>query len=226
MKSVATILLIEDNRGDARLIREGLAEAGQEPAAELLFETECVERFELGLAAVDRRKFSAVLLDLSLPDSQGVEMVERIRERAPSIPVVVLTGLNDQAVAMEALRAGAQDYLVKGQADGQLIARALRYAIERKRSEDALARLGWLAGVGETALALQHEINNPLGALLMNAELLSDTPLTTEHTELLNAIVTSARRISEVVKRVSQLEDPRAVEYIKGKRMVDLSSRT
>ncbi|MBC7788919.1 MAG: response regulator [Anaerolineae bacterium] len=224
MKSVATILLI-DSRGDARLICDALAEAGEGAAAELQFESECVDRFELGLEALESKTYSAVLLDLSLPDSQGVEMLKRIRERAPAIPVVVLTGLNDQAVAMEALRAGAQDYLIKGQADGQLIARALRYAIERKRSEDALARLGWLAGVGETALALQHEINNPLGALLMNAELLSDTPLPDEHAELLGAIVTSARRIGEVVKRVSQLEDPRAVEYIKGKRMLDLSSR-
>jgi len=85
--------------------------------------------------------------------------------------------------------------------------------------------MGWLAGVGETALALQHEINNPLGALLMNAELLSETPISAEHLDLLNEIVVSARRIGEVVKRVSQLEDPRAVEYIKGKRMVDLSVR-
>jgi len=192
----------------------------------LQFESHWVERLELGLEALDSKAYGAVLLDLSLPDAQGVEMLPLIRERAPSIPVVVLSGLNDQAVAMAALRAGAQDYLIKGHADGQLIARALRYAIERKQSEDAVARLGWLAGVGETALALQHEINNPLGALLINAELLSETPISAEHMDLLNGIVSSARRIGEVVKRVSQLEDPRAVEYITGKRMVDLSVRT
>lgn len=224
MSLPATVLLIEDNPRDARLIGEALAATNQS-GTELHFELECVESLESGLDALDGKKYSAVLLELSLSGSQGVELLARIHKRSPSMPVVVLTGLNDEAVAMEALRAGAQDYLVKGQADGHLIARALRYAIERKRGEDALARLGWLAGVGETALALQHEINNPLGALLMHAELLAETPLPEEHAELLNGIVTSARRIGEVVKRVSQLEDPRAVEYIKGKRMVDLSVR-
>ena len=82
-----------------------------------------------------------VLLDLSLPDSHGLETVIRIRTAVPSVPIVVLSGLTDEEMALQALQVGAQDYMVKGQGDGSLIARAIRYAVERKRSEERLSYL-------------------------------------------------------------------------------------
>ncbi len=79
-----------------------------------------------------------VLLDLSLPDSEGLDSIVRVHEKVPEIPIVILTGQDDEQLALKAVRAGAQDYLVKGQGDGNLLLRAMRYAIERKRIEEAL----------------------------------------------------------------------------------------
>ena len=128
------ILLIEDNPGDARLIRESLAEAAGNP-----FDVTRADRLDDGLQHLAPGAVDVVLLDLSLPDSRGLDTVGKVIERAPWVPIVVLTGLDDKDLAVEAVRRGAQDYLVKGQADGELLARAARYAIERKEIESKLA---------------------------------------------------------------------------------------
>jgi len=127
------ILLVEDNPGDARLIREMLAEAGYGD-----FEIEAVPRLAPGLARLARGGIDAVLLDLGLPDSQGLETFIKTQAQEPHLPVVVLTGLADEALGLKAVRLGAQDYLVKDKVDGSLLARALRYAIERQQVQDAL----------------------------------------------------------------------------------------
>jgi diguanylate cyclase (GGDEF)-like protein len=126
------ILLIEDNAGDARLVALML-----EDAADGLFRLEHVDRLE---AAWERLPGAGcVLVDLSLPDADGLEAVERLQLLAPGLPIIVLTGRDDLGLAVEALQKGAQDYLIKGRVDGQLLTRALRYAIERKHAELALA---------------------------------------------------------------------------------------
>ena len=124
------VLLIEDNPGDARLIREILARARGTQ-----FELERVERLSEGLERLTAGGFQAILLDLTLPDSTGLDTFFRVRAQAPHIPITVLSGYDDEVVAIRAVREGAQDYLVKGQVDRNLLVRALRYAIERKRSE-------------------------------------------------------------------------------------------
>ena len=128
-------LLVEDNPGDARLIQLMLSEA-----AGGLFEVEHVQRLEAGLERLTRPGIGIVLLDLSLPDSQGLETFGQLHARAPQIPIIVLSGLNDTTVAVAAVHEGAQDFLIKGQVDGQLLARAMRYAIERKRMSEQLGR--------------------------------------------------------------------------------------
>jgi len=126
------ILLIEDNAGDARLVALML-----DDAADGLFELQHVDRLE---AAWERLPGTGcVLVDLSLPDADGLEAVERLQLLAPELPIIVITGRDDLGIAVEALQKGAQDYLIKGRVDGQLLTRALRYAIERKRAEIALA---------------------------------------------------------------------------------------
>src|SRR5579871_699440 len=122
------VLLIEDNPGDARLIELMLREADGES-----FELRRTERLEDGLRELGNGEIDVVLSDLSLPDSQGMETFRRLHSRAPHCPIIVLSGLNDATLALNAVHYGAQDYLIKGQVDGQLLARAMRYAIERKR---------------------------------------------------------------------------------------------
>ena len=127
------VLLIEDNPGDARLLRELLQETGSSQ-----FELVHADRFSEALARLSERRFDVVLLDLSLPDAQGLETISRLGGQADGTPIVILTGLNDEEIAIRALQQGAQDYLVKGQADGQLLARSLRYSIERHKAEESL----------------------------------------------------------------------------------------
>jgi signal transduction histidine kinase len=134
---VVHILLVEDNPGDARLLREALREALRD-AQGLDHELIHVERLEDALQRLKTGAFDVLLLDLSLPDSQGTDTVKRITAAAPHIPVVVLTGTEDESLSTEVVRCGAQDYLVKGQTDHRLLRRAIRYAIERKRVEAAL----------------------------------------------------------------------------------------
>jgi diguanylate cyclase (GGDEF)-like protein/PAS domain S-box-containing protein len=139
-KAIKTVLLVEDNPGDARLLREMFNEQGAHDTE--LMHVECMSDAEKHLSehAVD-----IILLDLGLPDAQGLEAVRRARVAAPRVPLVVLTGLDDEALAAQAMQEGAQDYLVKGQivsTSGQIetrgLLRALRYAIERKIMEEAL----------------------------------------------------------------------------------------
>ena len=129
------ILLIEDNPGDARLIEEMLSDAGGR-----LFHLVRVERLSAGLERLAVGDIAAVLLDLGLPDSQGFETFDRVQRQAPQVPIILLTGRDDEELAIRAVRQGGQDYLVKGQVDGRLLARTLRYGIERKRAQEALLK--------------------------------------------------------------------------------------
>ena len=127
------VLVIEDNPGDARLVELFLREDPAHP-----FEVVKAARLSDGLNVLNGRPIDVVLLDLSLPDSFGLETLARLRAASPLVPVVVLTGTADEALALAALRQGAQDYLVKGQGDGELVRRAVRYSIGRSQADAAL----------------------------------------------------------------------------------------
>jgi light-regulated signal transduction histidine kinase (bacteriophytochrome) len=116
---------VEDNPGDVLLIQETLGDRQGE------FELESVERLAPALERLRTGGIHVVLLDLTLPDSAGLGTFTAVRASAPDVPIVVLTGLSDEALAVSTVRAGAQDYLVKGQVAGNLLARTMRYAIER-----------------------------------------------------------------------------------------------
>ena len=132
-QSPINVLLVEDNPGDARLLRETLADAGDHG-----FELDRVGTLKDGLDRLAQEGVNLVLLDLSLPDSNGLDTFVRVHTEAPGIPIVVLTGLADETLAAAALREGAQDYLVKGRLDPDLLVRSMRYAIERMRADKAL----------------------------------------------------------------------------------------
>jgi diguanylate cyclase (GGDEF)-like protein/PAS domain S-box-containing protein len=123
------VLLIEDNPGDARLIVRQL-----ERIRDTVFDVETTDRIAAGTAALMRRRFDLVLLDLSLPDSRGIETLDLVLQCGLDVPVVVLTGLDDDTLALEALRRGAQDYVVKGQIDWRMLKRTVRYATERSQA--------------------------------------------------------------------------------------------
>ncbi|MDP8964557.1 MAG: ATP-binding protein [Cyanobacteriota bacterium] len=137
------ILLVEDNPADADLLQEFLDESD-----ETQWSLVHVERLKEALQVLSEDEFDVILLDLSLPDKQGLSTVTQTHEAAPDLPILVLTGLNDRVIALEALRQGAQDYLVKGKIDSNLLVRAIHHAIERaqtlkklRHSEEQLQRL-------------------------------------------------------------------------------------
>jgi diguanylate cyclase (GGDEF)-like protein/PAS domain S-box-containing protein len=132
-KSIRMLLIVEDNPGDARLLSEMFKEQGSHNTE--LTHAECMSEAEKYLS---ERTFDLIVLDLGLPDAQGLGAVRRAHAAAPHVPLVVLTGLDDESLAAEALQEGAQDYLIKGQIEARGLLRSLRYAVERKIMEEAL----------------------------------------------------------------------------------------
>jgi signal transduction histidine kinase/CheY-like chemotaxis protein len=127
------ILLIEDNPGDAWLIKEMLRKV---PELSIV----AAESLSEGIDICQDQGCDLTLLDLSLPDSSGVETVLSFKEKLPEMPMVVFTGLDSEQLGVEAVQAGAQDYLIKGETDSRALQRAIRYALERHRGEEALRR--------------------------------------------------------------------------------------
>jgi len=127
------VLLVEDNPGDVFLLQEFLKEV-----TTVVVDLMPVERLSEALNYLANEIFDVILLDLSLPDSRGLETFVSAHHQAKATPIIVLTGLNDETLAIRAMQEGAQDYLVKGQVTGDLLVRSMRYAIERQRADDAL----------------------------------------------------------------------------------------
>ena len=127
------VLLVEDSPSDAALVEESLADSGFGA-----FEFTHVETLAEAMRQANLANFDVSLLDLTLPDSSGQETFLRARAEAPALPIIVMTSVDDEVIGLEAVRHGIQDYLIKGQSYGRQTARSIRYAIERKRSEEAL----------------------------------------------------------------------------------------
>ncbi len=161
MNSKLHILLIEDNPRDVRLIQEMLGNgqldcSGDKP----LFQLICSNRLLAGLERLGEEPVDLILLDLSLPDSHGFDTFHKVQKQAAHLPIIVLSGLDDESQAVLAVREGAQDYLVKGYVDSNLLTRSIRYAIERKRSEEKIK-----ASLQEKELLLKeihHRVKNNL----------------------------------------------------------------
>ncbi|KKK94946.1 hypothetical protein LCGC14_2677750 [marine sediment metagenome] len=157
------VLLIEDNPDDARIVESMLSEA--QGAMEVRFgviEVCWVDGLAGALDLLSRQNFDAVLVDLQLPDSTGLETLAEVRSAAASAAIVVLTGFDDDGQALAAIKRGAQDYVAKDQLDGRLLSRTIRHAIERKRAEVELRRhareveAGLIAVSSRGKTALKH----------------------------------------------------------------------
>jgi DNA-binding response OmpR family regulator len=156
-KRPLSVLMIEDNPGDVRLVRQAIDDADESIRFEI------VGTLHAGVSALASHGFDAVLLDLSLPDSQGLDTVRRVLDRAAKVPVIVMTSLSDEDAAVCAVSEGAQDYLVKGAGCGELVPRAIRYAIERHRLQHRLMQAEKLEAVGRLAGAQRLESLVSLG---------------------------------------------------------------
>src|SRR5262245_33701343 len=147
MNKLINVLVIEDNPGDARLVKEALTGEGG-GRYHLLF----ADRMTTGLEIMDREEIDLVLLDLSLPDCQGLDALTLTHSKAPKIPIVLMTGLDDEELSLRAMRLGAQDYLVKGPSEGRAIVRSIRYGLEGKRVERLMrAQLATTRALAESA---------------------------------------------------------------------------
>lgn len=212
------VLLVEDNSVDAVLVTGLLAKLSAPR-----FSVTQAGSLQQALQLLEQQRFDVVLLDLMLPDSARLASLHRILQQADDVPIVVLTGLDDEGTALEALRDGAQDFLIKGEGLGErLLARSIRYAVERKRAEleirelsaelerkkaeDELRSARRLAAIGTMAAGIAHEINNPIAAALNSAQAALrfkddpvDAPLLEE---CLQNVLRSAERCSQIVSNV------------------------
>jgi two-component system, cell cycle sensor histidine kinase and response regulator CckA len=183
------ILIVEDNPADFALISEELATAVDRGVFRLANAASLAD----ACSQLDAEDVAAVLLDLSLPDSLGIETFDEVLKHSPNTPIVVLTGLDDSELGLRAVRNGAQDYLVKGKIDGTSLERTLHYAVERKRRETALRQKQSLEVMAQFAGGIATEFNHLLQVVLGRLQAL-EWPLR-DQPELLKEVHAASRTV-------------------------------
>jgi DNA-binding response OmpR family regulator len=220
----ATLVLVADASDTSRaLVCRVVEERGYTPVQ--------ARDGEEAWRAWERERPALVLLDANLPSIDGAEVSRRIRAADPRHSTFVIALAEHDGTDLERmLDAGADDYLSKPPSADRVRARLTiaerRILLEEQRlaAEAELARARWQEGIGETTTAVEHEINNPLAALIGYAAMLEKSPtLTPEDRAQVSIITEQAERIASVVKRLSKLKNPQSVEYLQGSKMIDLS---
>jgi len=213
MRTIKKVLLIEDNLGDARLLREMFKEDSS-----LDIELTCVGFMADAEKHLDAHFVDVVLLDLGLPDAQGLAAIRRVRVAAPGIPLVVLTGMDDEALAAQSLQEGAQDYLIKGQIETRGLMRALRYAGERKRLERMK---------DEFVATVSHELRTPLTSIAGSLGLLTSKAagsLSGPAARLLEIAHSNSQRLVRLVNDILDIEKLNSGHVVFDLRRVDVRS--
>lgn len=193
------ILLIEDNPGDADLVRLRLTEGKNH------VDVSCVNRLSDGLASIENTPPAVVLLDLNLPDSHGSETFRKVLDKAPGVPVVILSGQDDEALAMKAIHQGAQDYLIKGDLTSRSLERAMRYAVERQallRSLD-MSRKQQIEFKNQFLSHVSHELRTPLTCIHQYASLMFDGlsgAISPEQRDHLQVILKSVNQLHAMIR--------------------------
>lgn len=171
------VLIVEDNPVDAAMARD-ILDSWRPNEFELIH----VQNLEEALRRLSREPFDAVLLDLALPDAKGIDTVTQVLGTSPDVPIVVLSGYDDERIGLQVVQQGAQDYLIKGQGDGAILARAIQFSIERKHAEKRLSYLAQhdpLTGLANRilfrdrllqALARSRRTNQQLGVMLLDLD--------------------------------------------------------
>ena len=222
---ITRVLLIEDNPEDARLITEMLQEARGDS-----FQLEHTDNLLLGLERLQMVSIDVVLLDLSLPDSMGIDTLTRFYTHEPDMPIIVLTGLNDEAIAVQAIKEGAQDYLCKDQTDSILLGRSISYAIERHRILKELKIVNKkiiehekLSVLMELAGATAHELNQPLCAIMPRIEMiLAKIGKHDPHFNQLEQIYKQCVRMVELIKKISHISSYHTKLYFDDVKIIDI----
>jgi len=203
------VLLIEDNPADARLIGEMLREA---EAKGLAFELVWADSLAAGAQRLHEGGIDVILLDLGLPESSGLDTLQRLLEHEPRAPtLVVLSGITDEDVALQALQSGAEDYLVKGQVDSALLVRSIRYAIGRSQAEAALVAAKEKAEVASRAKSaflahMSHDLRTPLNGILGFAQILQrDEALSPAQVRAVDAIRRSGEHLLALISDILDL---------------------
>ena len=211
--SPINILLVEDKPGDARLIAE-LLSSSSDPQ----FKLTVADRLESGTRLLSEESFDLVLLDLTLPDSDGLDTFEKIQSQAPTVPVIVLTGLDVESIGTAAVQKGAQDYLLKGSVDRSALVRSIRYAIERSSVEWQILQSHRMESIGRLAGGVAHEFNNLLTPILNHTHMaMTEMPMGSEARENLEMVIKAAQRASALTSQLlatsrSQKSEPRSID--------------
>ena len=216
------VLFVEDSPTAARLIKAFLSQSD-----ESRFTVHHTASLAEGLEAFHSTGADVVLLDLSLPDSRGLDTFLAMQRHAPRAPIVVLSGHDDQDLAVEALRCGAQDYLLKGKTDHHLLIRSLLYAIQRVQAEAERRQKQRLQGALELAAAACHELNQPLQAVAGHTDLLLESadpkgPLERR----VRIIKEQVDRLTQITRKLRRVTRYVTTDYLEGERIIDLDRAT
>lgn len=193
-----TVLLVEDNPGDAKLVEHHLRDGATHPLGEAVTVTH-VDSLAEAETAVASDSYDLLFLDLGLSETTGIETLERVDEIVETTPIVVLTGLDDSEMAIEAIQQGAQDYLPKDDLDAETLWRSLRYAVERERQEQELRRrneqLEFFSSI------LRHDVNNGVEVIKRNAHLL-EPEMDGEDRERAETIIDWSENITDLTEKI------------------------
>lgn len=224
MSSHISVLLIEDNPDDSDFFAETLVDIPTET-----FDLTSVTRLNEALSKLDTQTFDIIFLDLALPDAHGLDGFTKLYEKNATIPVVILTGLDDDKTALDIMRQGAQDYLIKGNIEPSLLNKTIGYAVERKRAETTSQQAERMKVLAQAAVTTSHHINQPLTSLLGYSSLLLDMVNTPELspeklTEYLAEIRESGIKIRDIVQKFERIEHYVTTPYVAGVDMLDLDA--
>jgi CheY-like chemotaxis protein len=220
MTEAPKILVVHEQPAIAERLRAGVAAIRAGEFAGAVVET--AGTLGAAIARLEECTPRVILAGLSLPDSKGIATLREIRGKCHETALVALVGDEDHRTGAMAIGSGAQDYIYESESRPDAIEQAMTRAVGRRRVELEHADSGWKSGIGQTAMGLKHEINNPLAALMLNLEMLKEGGHD-DADELLDGIEVAAKKIAAVVRRLDGLRTPQRVPAIGGEAMVDFS---